>query len=92
MNDLERQRVAVTVFAEVDAVDRIDAGHIVEHLICEVLRPGKAYQITLGANAWEVTVHDVMETGAAVRDGYLSTAPTREAFTHAWQFGGDGGA
>lgn len=88
MKGLERFRVAVTVFAETEAVDSIDAGHLVEHAVEDALRTALGDEGALvvtqpprieppGRKVWLV---QVLETGTAIGNGYLWLTPTVRAW------------
>jgi len=90
---MERHRVAVTVFVEVDAVDAVDATDVAEAAVRQafmVHRTGRgpgylvlpfAVRRQDGVNRVEdVHVHGIMETGRAARNGLLWISPTTEAF------------
>jgi hypothetical protein len=78
---MAHQRVAVTVFAEVDdAVDLRDAGNVVAHLIRTALPFGKEHKVEIRAGTWTIVIHAAEETGMASANGYLWTEPTSKAF------------
>lgn len=91
MSDLERFRVAVTVFAETEAVDSTDAGHLVERAVEDALRAALGNEEALvvtqpprveppGRKVWLV---QVLETGTAIGNGYLWVTPTVRAWREA---------
>ena len=90
MSDLEKFRVSVTVFAEVEAVDIVDAGHIVSHAVWSAFgnatRSKKDVVISaaFSSGVRDVRVAQIMETGMAAGNGYLWTQPTNKAFRERW--------
>jgi hypothetical protein len=80
---LPRHRVAVVVFAEVEATDACDASYIVEQTLHQLgAYPTAVINTKLRAElpARNVTVHRVMDAGMAVGNGYLWLEPTLKAF------------
>lgn len=84
--DLPEQRVAVTVFATVRAVDTQDAGAIASIAIRHALREASVDPIkaVLACPHRDgdipVRIHQVMETGMAAGNGYLWTHTTSKAY------------
>lgn len=86
MTDREKHRVAVVVFAEVEAVDHGEAAYIARRSVRAALADGGlpaevGFDHRSGQHL-DATVHDVMDLGMAARDGYLWTTPTSRAYPH----------
>ena len=84
--DLPEQRVAITVFATVRAVDCSDGAFIAQAAIRRALldaRPNPDQFVVMSPlrrGAKPVHIHKVMETGMAAGNGYLWTQATSKAY------------
>ncbi len=84
--DPPEQRVSITVFATVRAVDVQDAGAIASVAISRALRaanPGPTEVLVMCPmrdGDRPVRIHQVMETGMAAGNGYLWTRATSKAY------------
>lgn len=82
-SELTRQRVSITLFAEVEAVDAYDGAHIAQMMLHQAgIRAGQVVSTDLPRDlgARDVTVVGVMDTGMAMGNGYLWTAPTAKVW------------
>jgi hypothetical protein len=77
-DELPIHQVAVVVFAEVRAVDQIDAEHVVEGLLHEHFRPGTVHETSKGAMTWRTKIHTMRGLGTAW--SYLGLVATSQAF------------
>lgn len=71
---LPRHKVAMTVFADVEAVDVVDAQHIVERMLSQLgVWPRQEIETKLrpGLEPRNVRIVKVMSAGTAMRNGYL---------------------
>lgn len=85
--DLPEQRVAITVFATVRAVDLVDAGFIAQAAIRRALlevhrrdHEGLVVMSPMRHGGVPVRIHKLMETGMAAGNGYLWTQLTPKAY------------
>jgi hypothetical protein len=78
MSELQEQRVAVTVFVTVRAIDERDAGAIATYAIRDTL--GDQQILTVKDDARVVHIVDVMDTGTAAGNGYLWLRPTAKSY------------
>ncbi len=87
--DLPEQRVAITVFATVRAIDLSDAGFIAQAAIRRALLdarpshdPGAPFVVMcpLRKGVKPVRIHKLMETGIAAGNGYLGMSTTSKAY------------
>jgi hypothetical protein len=76
----EPVRVALVVFAEVDAVDSRDGASVVAQLIRKQLPFDKVHYPSLCSGQWPVVLRGAMEAGMALGNGYLWAAPTSKLF------------
>lgn len=86
-SELPEQRVAITVFATVRAVDLSDAGFIAEAAIRRALlevhrrdQEGLVVMSPMRRGGVPVRIHKLMETGMAAGNGYLWTQLTPKAY------------
>jgi len=82
--DLPEQRVAVTVFATVRAIDELDGANVAAYAIRDALRQASnvSGHLIVRHVTGEIPVRwgVVMDTGTAVGRGYLRVRPTSKAF------------
>src|SRR2546428_2513704 len=78
-NPLPDQRVAVTVFVTVPAVDEHDAGIIAAYAVRDTL--GDQQIVTVKDDSRVVRIAGVIETGIASRNGHLSVRPTSQVWS-----------
>jgi hypothetical protein len=78
MTDLPEQRVAITVFVTVPAIDERDAAAIAEYAIRDTLNDQQI--VTVRNEARTVRIVDVMDTGMAAGNGYLWLHPTPKSY------------
>ncbi len=78
---MDKHKIAVVVFMEVDAVDEQDAGNVGTSMLSDMIRAhGHHRTLTMRDNTWEGDIHKVMELGMAAGNGYLWTKTTSKAW------------
>lgn len=89
MSDRKNFRCAIVIFCESEGVDERDAGTgavmSISHLLREGGLLGQEYLSIPSpprpdGRSWETKVHDVIEAGMAIGNGYLWTHVTSKAF------------